>query len=188
MAVKQSSYSFQYATFSLRDDEDFVKSILSEEKGVFEHASERLRHNIDIFKLAFDENNTGNFQYTSEAIRGHREFVQIAIEGWGSLLQYADPVMRADEDIVLQAVFKSGDALQYASAALRSKKDVVITAVNSTAYALDFASAELRDDEEVVLAALKQDKSAFRYASPRLRMNKDFIGKLLDAGMDIFGA
>ena len=77
--------------------------------------------------------------------------------------------------------------MEQTSASPRSKKDVVITTVNSSAYALQHASAALRDDEEVVLADLKKDKSVFRYASPRLSMNKEFIGKLIDEKMDVFG-
>ena len=125
--------------------------------------------------------------YASAELKKDKQFILVAVQEDGKVLEYADTSLTNNKDIVLTAVQEDGFALKFVGNELKRDKDVVLAAVQNWGYALEYANKDLRNDKEVVLAAIQVggginlmgerigQEDAQEYAITELKKDKDVV-------------
>jgi len=118
--------------------------------------------------LTAGKRNDLTLKHASDAVRGDREIVRVAVSLYWRELQYAAEALKGDRELIMMAVGANGMALEFASGALRGDREVVELAVSRHGLALQFASEELRGDLDIVEAAVSSAAGSLAFASDRL--------------------
>lgn len=161
-AVQRShrAQCLQFASDTLRDDNEVVYYAARQDGRAMQYASERLRNDKDFLKAI------------------------MSIPRHFYIVRYASKLLD-DEDFILEIAteFENAGVLEFASDRLKNSKELVVkvlVAVHGVGYNLKVASSELQDDKEVVLRTIQNNKKAIKFASERLRSDKKFILDALD--------
>lgn len=163
----------------MRDDEEIVLAAVSQNGGVLQYASERLKSEKDFVMKAVCHSTKGTsdsedptrlvFAYISEDFKTDREVVLAAVRRTGMALKFAPKDFQNDREIVLAAVSEDGRAFQYASQQLKEEKDFVLQAVGKNGRAFAYVSEYFKDDSEVALEAVSNRGGAVEFFGDRLK-------------------
>ena len=162
----------EYASITLRDDEEIVKHAVSMDPSKLQYASERLRNNKNIIDTIMKKNYLSGdwIKYVGEDYKNNREFIKKAISK-GLTLEYLSDEFKDDEEIVTEIIDNNPFSLKYASDRICDNKDIVILAVSKYPETLQYASDRLKDDEDVVKCAVNayHGDRCINYVSDRLK-------------------
>ncbi len=181
------SNEFKYASNELKQDKEFVLSLVMNQGKALEDVSEELQNDRDVV-LAAVKSHGDALKYAGKELQNDKDIVLAAVSSysWYSwTLEYASEKLRNDKDVVSAAIQCSGYALKYAGAELQNDKAIVLAAVSSYGEALEYASYNLQGDRDVVLAAVNANGKALKYASRVLQDDKDIV---MDAIIENFNA
>lgn len=142
---------------------------VAENGDALRYCSEALRGDRALVELALTRNGL-NLVHASAALKGDRILVEMALARHGSAIKFAPSHLRNDRHLAKACVqnFPLG-GLPLCGRAARSDPEVVLAAVELNGSALQSAAAPLRDDLAVVLASVRQDGEALQFASKQLR-------------------
>jgi hypothetical protein len=193
----------KYASPELRNNKNFIITILQVNGLLLEKVSEEFQNDKDVV-LAAIKNNYFAFNYASYDLRNDRDFILPLVQRNGSrFLLFASNNLLSDRLFVLASVINNGKALLYVSDELRNDKelvflamnnydifsqlsseitsdrDITLEAVNLNGCNLEYTSNKNKRDPEIVIAAIKNGGS-LRFAHKNLRGNKDFIKEVFE--------
>ena len=114
-------------------------------------------------------------QHATEAQKGNRKIVRLAVSQKGLTLRYAKEELKGDSKIVWQAVSHDGLALQYATEELKGDRKMAFRAVSRDGLALQYATEELKGDHELVFEAVSQNGLALQYAAEELKGDRKIV-------------
>jgi hypothetical protein len=75
--------------------------------------------------------NVDELEYASNRLKNNNKIVKMAVNSNGSGLKYAAKKFNNNRKIIMTAVTTNGDALKYASNRLRADRDIVLKAVQN---------------------------------------------------------
>ena len=196
-AVKKDYGSLQYVPLEVRNDKEFMLSLLKIDSRVYTYIPDALKDDTDVALTMIDADPC-SFENMSSKVRGNKEIALFALAKDGALLKCLPSALknkteiyefalenntcafisapisyRNDRDIVLKAVTRDGSTYRFASSELKKDRVIVLTAVNNYGLALRFAPEEYKRDKEIVLAAVKNNPEAIRYAYGELQFDND---------------
>lgn len=203
VAVKQNVEAINFASETLKNDENFIYSLASINLSVLKvlqnnvaiKVLDRIKKekNIKIItdelyntKIILDslnkikwalnfENGLEILSKATEEMRDNKNVVMMCVKSVGQALYYASDRLKNDSDIVLEAVKNDGLSLSSASKELRNREEIVKQALQNNAYALRFASDRLKNDRDLVFYACVKEPFTIINASSQLRNDIDFI-------------
>ena len=147
--LRTNGLLLEFASDSLKADEDVVIAAIKENPRALLFISFKLHDNIKVFIAAVTQN--------------------------GYLLEWAPDTLKDNEDVVLEAVNNKGSSLRFASDRLKDNEQVVLTAVKQDGLAIDYTSDKLKGNERIVLAAVEQYGPALTWASDELQIDPKTI-------------
>ena len=147
--LRTNGLLLEFASDSLKADEDVVIAAIKENPRALLFISFKLHDNIKVFIAAVTQN--------------------------GYLLEWAPDTLKDNEDVVLEAVNNKGSSLRFASERLKDNEQVVLTAVKQDGSAIDYTSDKLKGNERIVLAAVEQYGPALTWASDELQIDPKTI-------------
>jgi G:T-mismatch repair DNA endonuclease (very short patch repair protein) len=133
-AVMQNYRAFEYASSSLRGDEEIVKEILSRQGLALQYVEKELLNDPDV--------------------------VMTAVEQTWKAFEFASPEVQRDRNIVIKMLSQNGLQLERVSKDLQNDPEVVLVAIDADGESLEFASEELRSDADLCLAAIRESSFA----------------------------
>lgn len=141
---------------NLKQDREFVKSIIGRYPSIFPTLSVDMRRDDEIAEIAATEA-PWTLRHVLKKHKTNKQFMLKAVTRYGGSLKYADKTLRDDEDVVLAAIKDSGWAFKYASERLRSEKSFAVAACNTSFHAFKSVAPEIRQDKDIVYAAMSAD-------------------------------
>lgn len=181
----------------LRDDEEFVCDVIDFSPGAYVSASDRLKEDPDVAKLAI-ERRPSLFHKTPQGLRSNKELVRIVAKEALLGLCGADESLAEDEDFMLELIELNPGVVTnsfFIREHCSSNKKIMLAAIaiNENVFlyvdnelkndphfirecakmgvheAWDDLDDELADDEEFVLEAMQVNPACFQHASERVR-------------------
>lgn len=143
---------------NLKQDREFVKSIIGRYPSIFPTLSVDMRRDDEIAEIAATEA-PWTLRHVLKKHKNNKQFMLKAVTRYGGSLKYADKTLRDDEDVVLAAIKDSGWAFKYASARLRSEKSFAVASCSISSNAFKYVAPKIRQDKDVVYAAISSDPS-----------------------------
>ncbi|MGL6007908.1 MAG: DUF4116 domain-containing protein [Culicoidibacterales bacterium] len=182
-AIYQNVKNFAYASHRLRQDIDFILSIVdrgAKEEYLLDYADPSVLHDERIlYGLTVDEL-THIYRYLGLPLRLKPEVSQIALvgENYRQNLKFVPEQLWEDADFALRAVLIHGALLHEVPQV--SKKYWGIpefwwAAVRSEGLMLKHAFYEYREDYDFVLTAIQQNGKSLKYASSKLRDDEKIV-------------
>ena len=170
---------FVHASDSLKNDRSFVLKLMGQSGACLKDAKPQFQEDLEVVKAAVSNNGLA-LKYASEILRANESIVKIAVcsdpPHMEHPLQYASVELRNNKDVVLRAVKSSSCALHYASDMLLQDKDVMTAAASTTSFdVLEALNPYIRYDDDVMTAAILHSATAFRSASDALRNDKELV-------------
>lgn len=185
LAIKDSPFSFQFASDRLKDDDEVATLALSGHGDNFQHLSERLRGSKEMMFLALHSLPENEFTdrwvitaVASEELRKDKEVAREILKYYHFDIKNIHESLLDDFDFIREMVEteENGDMiLHFVSDRLKADREFIKYAVSKSHYLLAEASDELKDDDEIVRLALDNSPYAIEYASDRFKDNKDII-------------
>ncbi|EFC37839.1 predicted protein [Naegleria gruberi] len=143
----------------------------------------------EIVKVAVLEN-AYSLQYASNSMRRNRELmIELIRETTDprSLVEVSDAKMLDDEEFMGIAVERDGSILEFASPRIKSVKSIVKKAMSNYVYVFEDASEELRSDRELVMHALELGGgNLYEHFGEELKKDKNIILNVLSTNEDVF--
>ena len=171
------SHFFFYTSDELKNNKDFIMSILKPTNGkALRFASEELKNDKEIV-LAAMEQWWKTLEYASDKLKNDKEFMLSAMKGRPHAFGFASYALMHDRETVMAAVTESWEVLKDVAMKRYNNddKEVVMVAIAQNCHALEHASNSLKNDKEVVMAAVTQNGSALRYASDELKSDREVV-------------
>lgn len=185
-----------------QDDFEVVKAAVSNQGEALRHASQTLKANESIVKIAVSAPLSVNtLDYASEALKDNKEVVLLAVKNSPNAFQSAsgrlqqdkevlitaasrmpfneinsiNPNAKNDDDVMKVAILRNTAGFRFASETLRNDKELVMATVRKQVRATKHIPARFHDDKEVMMAAVAVDGSNLSYASKRLKDDKELV-------------
>jgi len=169
--IKDKPFALIYASDIVKQDSEIISKLVeiitTKDSLALQYASDELKNNFDIVKLAVGDNGLA-LQYAGDELKNNFDIVKAAIENNPSALQYASNELKNNFDIVKLSVGNNGLALQYASDELKNNFYIVKLAVGDNGLALQYASNELKNNLYIVKTAVENNTGAIDYSNLRL--------------------
>merc|ERR1719199_770635 len=104
-------------------------------------------------------------RFASAELRGDKDLVLAAIEGFPAALEDAAPVLQDDRMFILEAMKRNGKALDFARPEFQVDREIAWTAAQGL-MVINFESQDevLRTDKELQIAAMMEDGMALEHA------------------------
>jgi hypothetical protein len=204
-ATKINHRAFQFASYRIKDDSDFIKSMIVCKHYLTDmnfvcHASNRVRSDVDLMLLtvnergfgmhivspdllsnkeffirSYTEHNKPLYKYASDSLWSDREFVDHAVCYRGNYLILASDVFKDDKELVLAAIENYPMTLSNASTRLRADRDVVTAAIEGNGTAIMYGHESFLDDKHLALIAVGTSAYALNFLSSRLKADFDVV-------------
>ncbi len=201
------------AKYNYADDEEIVRIAVETNGRNLIYASDRLKNNVDICKIAFMQSSDAfedkSLSKSRSVIVSDREFIkeylskaktpripeeyrdddEIAALGLytrGDNFFTISERLRGSKNHAMIAFETCGDCLKYASDRIKDDKDVVKVAVKNSGYALMYASAALKGDKDIVELAVKNSGTALKYASDSLKDDDNIVKAAVESDCEAF--
>ena len=177
-------WNFKYATDELKDDFDFVVSLLEEGFNVYEDVSSGLKGRRDVSLIAVHAAKC-SIAHLPVCFRGDMVIAEASIRN-GEGIRFLPEHLRRDPALVRLAVELDGRCLADASVELLGDKGIALIAMKTcdmrkygihVFHPLKFVDASLRSDVDVVTTAVERWGEALEHASVDLRASYDVVLK-----------
>lgn len=142
------------APYFLRDDKEFVLSVLKKNSGLM-------------------------LRYATNRLKNDKEVVHRALEDNCFAVTYASEQIKDDRDFVFDFLKNNSEIIGLLSDRLRSDKELGLMVVKNSPWSLNNLTDKLKDDEDVVLAATDVDPMSVKFASKRLLEDINFAKRIL---------
>jgi hypothetical protein len=185
LAIRKSPDNCRFIGCRLLDDKEFIRMILEtfdRAYDIFEYASENVRDNFSIAKLAI-EKYSSNCRYIGPINANDRAFIDeiLGLKNGKYVFKFASEELRNDKDIALKAMTVDNTNCKYIGPSLRDdKKFVMHVILNVTSQIFEFLSEELRGDLELFHLAMAKNKKNFTFASYEIRDTKSIVMYAID--------
>jgi hypothetical protein len=167
----------KYASKELRNDKNFIITILQVNGLLLEKLSDEFKNDEDVV-LAAVRNNYFTLEYASYNIRNNREFMFTLIQrSIRFLLDASDELkaeLRTDRLFILEAVTINGRALSYTSKKFQNDKEIV-TAALKNGGSLRFAHKNLRESKKFIREVFEIKPTMLEDISLKLRNDRYFL-------------
>ena len=140
---------FEYADFSLKDDEYFVLDLLNYQKGILQFVSQRLTEDQFFIKQAI-KNRPDIVSDIDPKFLDDKLFARFLLDIDVNNYRFLSKRLKNDYDITLKAVSENGFLLKYASSILKEDEHIVKEAVKSYNRSIQFADELLQENEEII--------------------------------------
>lgn len=150
--------TFSVAPLEVRDNYEFVRSVVS--------------------------TYPATIQWVSPRLANYKPLALLAVQLNGFALEHVSPKFKDDLEIVKIALNTASSVIQYASERIQNMEEIGLSHVKHSS--LVYLGKELKDNEKVVLASIDRDPSNLMYASQRLRLNLDFNLKAFERNSNVF--
>ncbi|KAG2379167.1 hypothetical protein C9374_007805 [Naegleria lovaniensis] len=170
-AVKQNPEAIQFASSTLKKDEEFMLEMMEYTPLALRYASFDLRVNKEFVAKSVMKNEKASIYadysqddllynalgYSSWSLKHNREFVLNCVKKNGLSLQHASNDLKSDKEIVTQAIMQNPESLEYSD--LSYDKEFVLQLIQQNKIHLTFRtiSDTLKSDETIVLAVATYD-------------------------------
>eukprot|EP01080_Neovahlkampfia_damariscottae_P005251 gene5251-8862_t len=136
----------------------------------FIYATEKLRSNMDLAKVAISE-----YPQAFSAVLNKTDEISIfAIEKSGLNLKYCSDKIKNDRNIVKNAIEKLGDSFIHASEKLRDDEKLARIAIEKSPFLFKFVSKRLKNLEELSRFAIKLQSENIKYTTcEKIKNEKD---------------
>ena len=206
-AVKNDGRAWQYASKFLRNNDEITLTALCTTIEIFPILSEKFRLDWEFLYDAVKINphilekidcKTFGYEKIVEAAlkKGSyalcyvphelqtKDWVLLALEGSGMVIQYANEELRHDREIIIKALMSHGESLKEIPEKFKYDKELVLLAVSQIGYAFTYVPEPLTRDREVVIAALKQNGNTFQYIPEDLKSDQSLMLEALKQDQD----
>jgi hypothetical protein len=180
------SKTLHYASNRLRSDFKVVCKMINVQPGNFRFASETLRDNVNIAKLALDKG-FSPFSISGNNVLNSYDLVKQYLETFDKIddFCYFSNELKDDSELAKLALSKNGLMLKHVGLSFRADKAYVEIAVKNNVMALEYASYFIRDDFEFIKPLILKDASIYIHLSDRLKEDPDVIRMGLLQNYDI---
>lgn len=173
MQIMEKTLSFKDAPFSLRDDYEFAKTVISSNPLAIAGVSPRLSKYKPLAFLAVSLNGFA-LEHLNDMFKDDLEIVKAAILKYPLAIRYASARISNLKEIGLDVVRRHGNALLYLSDELRDDEEIVLTSIKHFAPSLTFCSARLHNDLNFSVKAMQANPFAFLHLQPHVKDNMAF--------------
>lgn len=165
------------------NDFDFVKKVVNKNGIALKHASENLKANKELVKIAVKNNYKAlfinkNFIYDKEliieAIKNNgfytfRYYEYLDIPFWNEL--------RNDREFMKEAIKIDGYNIKFAAHHIRNDREILLSAIKQrlSGKILKCVEQHFWNDDELIIEAIKWDGMSLKYASDKLKNNREII-------------
>lgn len=167
-----------------QNDRDFVKFAIQQNANSFIYASNKLKQDKEITKLAISFD--GMLLKEATYFQDDLEIVTLAVSNNGLALQYASKKLKGNKELILNAVYQNGNALEFCID-FQDDFDVVLVAVQSNGESLKFASEKLRKTYKLIASAINENGSYLNEIplQDKIYKKKEIIHTAIRKGCDI---
>jgi hypothetical protein len=159
-------------------DRIMVLAAVAQNGLALQFASEKLRADPDVVKIAVDQNPKSLEHADLHRMRADSRQHWLGEVGKnGMLLQNAPDAIKQDRIVVLAAMNQNGLAFKHIPHDVKSglRREALLAAVAQNGLALQFGSAQLRADPDIVAAALAQNPQAISHVNCTFLEHSDGI-------------
>ena len=193
--MNAGSQSAEFASASLRDDEEVAMHFLKTDSSSFMHLSERLRDDYKFLMKCYNslpnawwlyETFNGNnwrqspetySTYLGESVLNKKLFVNKLLKHVPSQYRFISKRLKRDKNLLAKTLKYCPKNMQYAGRNIRNNKDFVLPWITMHPYIFRYISKNLRDDYALCEIAVKRYGSYINYASARLKNDKSLALK-----------
>ena len=177
-----------------RDDREIVAEVVRQREQQYRHASERLKRDPEIVKLAVEQEHAirhyggrdrrGPFAFVPTDLPNYGEFARLAVQQVGRSLQYV-PTDRDDYGAIARiAVQQEGEALRYVPKDRADYGALARLAMQNGHYVLRSVPTDRDDYGELARLAVQQDGYALRHVPT----DRDDFGTIAELAVQQDGA
>ena len=193
--MNAGSQSAEFASASLRDDEEVAMHFLKTDSSSFMHLSERLRDDYKFLMKCYNslpnawwlyETFNGNnwrqspetySTYLGESVLNKKLFVSKLLKHVPSQYRFISKRLKRDKNLLAKTLKWCPKNIQYAGRNIRNNRDFVLPWLTVHPYIFRYISKNLRDDYALCEIAVKRYGSYINYASARLKNDKSLALK-----------
>ncbi|MGR3952458.1 MAG: DUF4116 domain-containing protein [Chlamydia sp.] len=182
LAIKKSFESMKYLGDELKNEQDFVKSLITIDPSYFSHIGKAAQNNLNIAYDLLNHHKTeySYLQYIGPDIADNLEFIKAAIQKFGHpVIQYASEKIRNMSDL-MHIVNESNTALlQYLGNTLKNDPEFIQSCMEKNLFSFKYGSEEVQNNLEIAKFLLQiQDarvEDMLSYIGPDVKDNLEFI-------------
>ena len=181
----------EYLSNHYKDNEEFIKPLLTKYPRCFEHITKRLQNKKEIImicieklkELKSDENYNKILSLINEINRNDKEIVLPLVSMNGDHISYISGDLSLDKDIVYAAIKNDPTSYKYIDESFFNNKEFILLCLsNNNSYDeenyedfLLYLHDKFKDDKEIVIASIKKCCKNILYCSKRLKNDKEVI-------------
>ena len=193
--MNAGTQSAEFASASLRDDEEVAMYFLKTDPSSFKHLSKRLRDDYKFLMKCYNSlpnawwlhqtfNGDGWQQspetystYLGESVLNKKLFVNKLLKHVPSQYRFISKRLKRDKNLLAKTLKWCPKNMQYAGRNIRNNRDFVLPWLTMHPYIFRYISKNLRDDYALCEIAVKRYGSYIKYASARLKNDKSLALK-----------
>ncbi len=182
LAIKKSFESMKYLGDELKNEQDFVKSLITIDPFYFSCIGKAAQNNLNIAYdlLHHDKTKDSYLQYIGPGIADNLEFIQAAIQKFGHpVIQYASERIRNMPDLMHIVNESNTDLLQYLGNTLKNDPEFIQSCMEKNLFSFKYGSEEVQNNLEIAKFLLQiQDarvEDMLSYIGPNVKDNLEFM-------------
>ncbi len=192
--MNAGTQSAEYASLSLRDNEEVAMYFLKTDPRSFMYLSERLRDDYKFLMKCYNSlpNTSWLYEtyngyhwqspetystYLGESVLNKKLFVNKLLKFAPSQYRFISKRLRRDKNLLAKTLKHCPLNMQYAGRNIRNNRDFVLPWLTMHPYIFRYISKNLRDDYALCEIAVKRYGSYIKYASARLKNDKSLALK-----------
>ncbi len=185
--------SAEFASASLRDDEEVAMHFLKTDPSSFQYISERLRDDYKFLMKCYNSHPNAKWlchhtvkwcwrakkysTYLGESVLNKKLFVNKLLKHEPIQYRFISKRLKRDKNLLAKTVRTHPENIQYAGRNIRNNKDFLLPWLTMHPYIFRYISKNLRDDYALCEIAVKRYGSCIKYASARLKNDKSLALK-----------
>jgi len=183
--LKNDESNFKFIDKSLKENKNFVSSLLDKHVGIFKYCDEEIKgdYNIAWKAIGFDGS---NLQYLPAKFKKNKAFVRRALATVPSSFQYADLSLQDDKEMVIEAMKLNVFCLAYASERLQRDKELIAFAIKKDASIYKYIDKSFKEnDKEIIILSLENNDylvdltESFKYKTLNIRSDETIVNEYI---------
>ena len=168
---------------NLLDNKNIVLQAVQEDGYILEHASKKLRDDLEVALTAISQSGSYVFSYASSELKDNKDFILASMiinnssNHCVNILEHSSPRFRHNAKLIKQMdmICRQEYEFKFASQEIRDNKTIALAAIIDDSKNLQYVSPTLRDDIDLASAAIRNDSSAIKSVSLRLQFDKTLL-------------
>lgn len=183
-AIKRHNNNFQYVADTLKQNQDFMRSVLRFNYNFIQYTPNNLRDNKELMEDMLDLNYGNGFQYISDRLKNDKEFVSRYIKNYNFNFSDIGESLKSNKSFILEVLQKnrlrSGFTIDFLDESLKRDQEVAKLALDINSKNLEYIDISLRDNKDFIAKYLKANAFIYQFLSDNLRADRNIALEVID--------